>query len=140
MSRIIYFDILNVISCMAVVCLHANGFVHTFIKDDWWWLRVLVEVVCYFAVPVFFMLTGATLLNYRKRYSTKTFYKKRLLRTFAPFVFWSIVFYSLYWLSDHPAIEWQDFVTRITTGKSPIPIIGFSFLFSYYIFLCPSYR
>jgi len=50
----------------------------------------------YWPVPIFFMITGATLLEYRKRYSTKTFLKKRLVRTFIPFVFWSIVaFYFL---------------------------------------------
>ncbi len=34
----------------------------------------MLEVSFYWAVPVFFMLTGVTLLDYRKRYSTKVFY------------------------------------------------------------------
>lgn len=136
MSRVIYFDKLNVISCMAVVCLHANGFVHTFIKDDWWWLRVLVEVVFYFAVPIFFMLTGANLLNYRKRYSTKLFYKKRLLKTFVPFAFWSVFFYLLYWMNDHQDLECREVVSHIIKGKIPYTNYWFFIpLFLLYIFM-----
>lgn len=44
-KRIAYYDLLNVISCFGVVCLHSNGYVHSFVKDSWWWLRVLVEVL-----------------------------------------------------------------------------------------------
>ena len=87
MKRIIYFDILNVIACFCVVCMHCNGWIHLFIKDDLWGARVLIEVVCYFAVPVF-LLSGATLLNYRQRYSTTEFYKKRFIRTVIPYLFW----------------------------------------------------
>lgn len=136
MSRIIYFDKLNVISCMAVVCLHANSFIHTFIKDDWWWLRVFVEVVFYFAVPVFFMLSGANLLNYRERYSTNTFYRKRLLKTFIPFVFWATFFYLLYWINGHQDLEWREVLTRITKGKIPYTNYWFFIpLFLLYIFM-----
>ena len=136
MSRIKYFDFLNVISCMAVVCLHANSFVHTFIKDEWWWLRVLIEVVFYFAVPVFFMLSGANLLDYRKRYSTMTFYKKRLLRTFIPFAFWGVVFYSLYWFNNHQHLDWRNVVTCFTTGRIPYTNYWFFIpLFLLYVFM-----
>lgn len=41
------------------------------------------------------MLSGATLLDYRNRYSTKTFFKKRFEKTVIPFIFWSIV--SIFW-------------------------------------------
>lgn len=36
-KRIAYYDLLNVISCFGVVCLHSNGYVHSFVKDSWWW-------------------------------------------------------------------------------------------------------
>ena len=110
-QRIIYFDFLNVVSCISVVCLHCNGYVHDFVKDDWWWLRVLIEVVFYFAVPVFFMLSGATLLDYKKKYSTKTFYKKRFVRTFIPFVIWSTFFLFLWAIIKGPeTLHWKDII------------------------------
>lgn len=42
-----------------------------------------------------FMITGATLLDYRLRYSTKVFFQKRFTKTGIPFIFWSIV--SIFW-------------------------------------------
>ena len=37
------------------------------------------------------MISGATLLDYREKYSTKVFLKKRFSKTILPFIFWSIV-------------------------------------------------
>ena len=88
---ILYFDLLNIFACFAVVALHVNGAVHTFAKTRNWVSCMFIEALFYFAVPVFFMLTGATLINYRKRYGTGTFFKKRLLKTLVPFIIWSII-------------------------------------------------
>lgn len=63
---ILYFDLLNIFACFAVVALHVNGAVHTFAKTRNWVSCMFIEALFYFAVPVFFMLTGATLMNYRK--------------------------------------------------------------------------
>ncbi len=90
-SNIIYFDILNIISCIAVIALHHNGIVHSYSATRAWKESLIVECFAYWAVPIFMMLTGATLLNYRKKYSTEEFFKKRLSRTVFPWLFWSIV-------------------------------------------------
>ena len=90
-NYILYFDLLNIFACFAVVALHVNGAVHTFAKTRNWVSCMFIEALFYFAVPVFFMLTGATLINYRKRYGTGTFFKKRLLKTLVPFIIWSII-------------------------------------------------
>ena len=89
-ERIIYFDILNIIACISVILLHCNGIVHTYSTARAWKTSLVVEVVCFWAVPVFLMLTGATLMRYRERYDTKTFFKKRVLKVVIPFIFWSI--------------------------------------------------
>ena len=88
---ILYFDLLNIFACFAVVALHVNGAVHTFAKTRNWVSCMFIEALFYFAVPVFFMLTGATLTNYRKRYDTGAFFKKRIFKTFVPFMIWSII-------------------------------------------------
>ena len=90
-NYILYFDLLNIFACFAVVALHVNGAVHTFAKTRNWVSCMFIEALFYFAVPVFFMLTGATLINYRKRYGTGTFFKKRLLKTLVPFIISSII-------------------------------------------------
>ena len=92
-----YIDTLTILSCIAVVCLHANGIFWTHPSGRLWLTSNVIESFFYFAVPVFFMISGATLLEYRQRYSTLTFIKKRFLRAFVPFISWSlfaiVVFY-----------------------------------------------
>ena len=88
---VVQFDILNIISCIAVVALHVNGAFWRFSYDRYWITSNLIEALFYFAVPVFVMLSGATLINYRERYSTQEFFKKRVLKTFVPFIIWSII-------------------------------------------------
>lgn len=86
-----YIDILAVLSCLAVVFLHSNGVFWSFEKSRWWIYADVIESACTFAVPVFFMLTGATLLDYKKKYSTEEFFAKRINKILIPFIFWSIV-------------------------------------------------
>ena len=79
-KRILYFDILNIIACLSVVYLHCNGIVHEFTNTNAWKGALIIEVLCYFAVPIFLMLSGANLLNYKSKYDTNTFFKKRLMK------------------------------------------------------------
>ena len=85
-----YIDFLNVISAVSVVILHTNGAFWTYKADRTWFVSNIIECVFYFAVPVFFMITGATLIDYSKRYSTPVYFKKRFVKTFIPFVAWSL--------------------------------------------------
>ena len=86
-KRLYYIDILNILSCFAVVVLHCSGGVFYYQKTRLWFIYMFLQTVAHFAVPVFFMITGANLLDYRKKYDTKTFFKKRAARTLAPFLF-----------------------------------------------------
>lgn len=90
-NRIEFIDYLNVFCCISVIALHCNGCFWKFSYERYWITSVFIESIFYFAVPVFFMITGANLLDYRDKYDTKTFFKKRLLKIFVPFLFWSIV-------------------------------------------------
>ena len=91
-KRILYFDVLNVVACVCVLYMHFNVIVHKYTPTPEWHQSLIVECLAYWAVPVFFMLTGATLLGYRARYDTKTFFRKRAARVFVPFIVWSVVF------------------------------------------------
>lgn len=75
--------------------LHCNQMVHTWQPGGNWIFALLIEVLFYWAVPIFFMLTGATLMRYRDRYDTKTFLTKRAKRTVIPFIAWSLIWYLL---------------------------------------------
>lgn len=90
-KRVLYFDFLNIAACFAVLCLHHNGMVHEYADDMVWKQCLVAEVVFYWAVPIFLMVSGANLMIYKTRYSTITFFKKRLLKVFFPWIFWSLV-------------------------------------------------
>lgn len=90
-TRVLYFDFLNVFATLGVVFLHCNGLAHTFSQSVSWYQALFIEVFWYWPVPVFFMLTGATLMGYRARYTTAEFFKKRFMRTVVPFVVWTLI-------------------------------------------------
>lgn len=91
MQKKLYLTILSVISAIAVVMLHTNGCFWSFSYEKYWFTANLIESVMYFAVPIFFMITGATLLDYTDKYSTKVYFYKRFKKTVIPFVLWSFI-------------------------------------------------
>lgn len=93
-NRIIYIDILNILAIISVIALHCNSIVHGNVNIKAWNSSLIVECICYFAVPIFCMLSGATLMNYREKYDTKTFFKKRIIKVLIPFIFWAIIMFA----------------------------------------------
>lgn len=93
--RNIYMDLLSILSCMAVVYLHCSTVVYVNQGDMLWFLSIIVQSVFCFAVPVFFMISGANLIGYRKKYDTRTFLVKRLKRVVIPLVGFSALYYLL---------------------------------------------
>lgn len=91
--RVAYIDILNIIAIIAVIALYCNGIVHGNPNARAWNTSLIVECLCYFAVPLFCMLSGATLMNYRQKYDTKTFFKKRVVKVLIPFIFWAVIMF-----------------------------------------------
>lgn len=83
-----YINVLNVLACLCVVGLHCNGAVHTPVDQPYWYQSLLVETLAYWAVPVFFMISGATLMTYRRRYDTKTFLIRRFSKIGIPLLIW----------------------------------------------------
>ena len=112
--RALFVDVLVVFSALAVVFLHANAIFWTRPQGRLWLTSNIIESVCYFAVPVFFMISGYTLLDYRARYDTKAFLRKRMQRTLIPFLFWSLFGFCYVWWY-HGALP-DDSASRIIEG------------------------
>lgn len=81
-----YITVLSVLSCIAVVYLHINDCFWNFSYENYWISANIIESIFYFAVPVFFMISGCTLIDYRNKYSTKIYFKKRINKTLIPFI------------------------------------------------------
>lgn len=84
-----YITYLNVFAAFSVVVLHNNGIVHRHPTGRTWYSAIFLETLFYCAVPLFFMITGTTLIDYKKRYNTQEFLSKRIKKTLIPFLFWS---------------------------------------------------
>ena len=132
MKKKIYIQILGVIACLAVVAMHVNGCFWQFGYDRYWITANIIECICYFAVPIFFMISGATLLNYRKRYTTAVFFKKRFGKTLVPFLIWSVIsaiwyFYTLlgYWIDNYELPKkWRCVIYAAALGGFLLMLVG----------------
>lgn len=100
-KRYYFMDLMAIVSSFAVVMLHTSGsatglkvVVNRFTPDGLW--SIMPNILFAFAVPIFFMQSGAKVLNYRDRYDTKTFFTKRVSKVVVPFTFWSILGYILF--------------------------------------------
>lgn len=92
-NKTAYITVLSVVSAFSVVMLHFNGVFWSHPAGRLWITANIIESTFFFAVPVFFMISGCTLIDYRARYSTRTYFIKRIRKTVIPFIFWSIVAY-----------------------------------------------
>lgn len=90
-KRIEYIDLANVISTFAVVILHTNGCFWNFSRERYWLTANVIESLFIFAVPVFFMISSISLMDYQKKYNTKIYLKKRFSKTVIPFLFWTFM-------------------------------------------------
>lgn len=90
-KRIQYIDLANVISTFAVVILHTNGCFWNFSRERYWLTANVIESLFIFAVPVFFMISSITLMDYQKKYDIKIYLKKRFSKTVIPFLFWTFM-------------------------------------------------
>ncbi|MFZ4544887.1 MAG: acyltransferase [Saprospiraceae bacterium] len=96
-TKLLYADYVRVIATVAVILLHAAGdLLYNFDKNDmfnsYWWVGNIIDSMVRWCVPVFVMLSGSLLLSSNKEEAIGTFLKKRMLRVFIPFFFWSIIY------------------------------------------------
>ena len=90
-KRIEYISLASVISAIAVVFLHTNNCFWSFSTASYWFEANIIESTFYFAVPIFFMISGAMLIDFSKKYSLKEYFSKRFHKTVIPYVAWSLI-------------------------------------------------
>lgn len=115
----IYFDCLTILACLMVVFFHTNGIIYTYSDTLSWKISVAERSIVYSAIPIFFMLTGAKLMEYRTRYSTKEYAKKRIQRIGIPFIFWNIfyIIFRIVFLSEESFHSVKEFISMFINSK-----------------------
>ena len=105
-NRIDYITFISVVSCVSVLILHTNGVFWQFSATESYWKTAnVIESVFYFAVPLFFMITGITLMDFYDKYTLKEYFAKRIKKTVIPFVAWSLIGVVLEVCVGHIAIS-----------------------------------
>lgn len=100
------YDILRIIAAFMVIIIHANvAFLANRTRDLSWFIGMEITTICLLAVPIFFMISGATLLG-KKKISSSNEYIKRFFKQLAPFLIWSLIYV----------------IARIVMGKIPFQI------------------
>lgn len=132
-----YITLLSVVSTIAVVCLHTNGCFWTFSTKPYWFTANILESLFYFSVPAFFMISGATLMDYRDRYSTGAYLAKRIKKTVVPFLAWSLIglLYNVAFHGVQPSDITLKYVVNGILGTTIIQKYWF-FIPLFCIYLC----
>jgi surface polysaccharide O-acyltransferase-like enzyme len=94
-----WLDSLRAIATIGVIVIHTATPVVKMsygVNTGNWWCGNLFDSAARFAVPLFLMLSGATLLG--KEEEIKIFYRKRFMRVLVPFLFWMVVYWIYRWL------------------------------------------
>lgn len=93
-KRLIYPDLLRIISIFSVLVLHAVGEIwgDIPIQSKSWVALVAIDGMFRFAVPVFIMVSGMFMLSPQKDRGIKELYSKKVLRIITAFIFWSLVY------------------------------------------------
>ncbi|MWV43017.1 acyltransferase family protein [Paenibacillus sp. HJL G12] len=96
-KRVIFIDILRILSILAVIILHYSADLLTRTNDFNtipWWISNFFNSISRFAVPVFFMISGSMILRTEIK-SYKQFYVKKVLPLIISLVSWSFI-YAVY--------------------------------------------
>ena len=93
-KRLIYPDLLRIISIFSVLVLHAVGEIWRDIpiQSKSWVALVAIDSIFRFAVPVFVMVSGMFMLSPQKDRGIKELYSKKILRIVTSFIFWSLIY------------------------------------------------
>ncbi len=90
-KRIYYFDLLKVLGALAVVLIHVISEVYytTDITSTNFKIMVILESLIRYAIPIYYMISGAIFLNEDFVIDNKKLYKKYILNLFLIYLFWN---------------------------------------------------
>lgn len=91
-GRIFYLDFIRVLAIFLVILIHVTAIDTTLhIGSTQWHIVKLINFLAHVSVPLFFMISGALLLNSKKTSSLSYTWKKRIPHVVIPFIAWSLL-------------------------------------------------
>lgn len=122
-------DLLRVAACFMVVLLHVSA-INFQQFGGGWWAANFWDSLSRACVPIFFMISGATLLV--KSEMVSVFLRKRASRILIPLVFWSSLY--LWWL-QHNGVETGNWLLAILKGPTMYHLWYFYAAIGVYLFV-----
>jgi surface polysaccharide O-acyltransferase-like enzyme len=93
-SYLLWADILKILSIYAVVLIHsAAPLLLDFNEPVQWWVGNLYDSLARWCIPVFFMLSGAFIMDKASEDGLSHFLFSRFRRIFLPFLIWSGLYF-----------------------------------------------
>lgn len=93
-KRIVYFDVLKIVTCFMVVLIHviSRTWYTLDLKSNEFIFLTILDSICRCAVPIYLMISGAIFLNEDKDITIKDILKKYILNIFLIYLFWNILY------------------------------------------------
>lgn len=103
-------DILKIIACFGVIIIHISGqgVTEFDVGTAPWYACTLWDSLVRFAVPVFFMCTGALMLSPQKELPLRKLYGRHFLRVFWILLFWSWAYYCVTAVGQYVFTGWLE--------------------------------
>lgn len=120
-DRVIYVDLLRVISTMAVIVLHvaAAEWNKFNIYSTQWQVLNIYDSLVRWSVPIFVMISGMFFLNPEKNITTSKIYKKYIPRIFGALLFFSLFYYVFIAILNGQTLDEiyvKEIINNIKTG------------------------
>jgi surface polysaccharide O-acyltransferase-like enzyme len=131
-SRIVWIDLIRVVSLYCVVVLHiaavpASAFGS--IPMDWWWVANLIDAAVRPCVPLFVMVSGALLLDPAREQPLRVFMRRRVSKVVIPLLAWSAL-YAIWRITFHgQSLTLLQFFRQLVTGMGGAVSLHLWFLY-----------
>lgn len=121
-GRIIWLDLLRVISIFCMMMLHvcASQFDSLDVHSYEWQVLNIYDSMVRFCVPVFVMISGVFFLNPKREYPLEKLFKNHIRRMVTAYCFWSFCYAVAVSFADCRAIDasfWKSVVRETITGR-----------------------
>ena len=108
-NHLLWASILKIVAIYAVILIHSSAPLlvqFNEISPQSWWIGNLYNSLSRWCIPVFFMLSGAFLIEKMTNSTPLHFYQRRFERVLVPFIAWSVIYllWRIYFNNENLAI------------------------------------
>lgn len=115
----LWMDLVRFVSIVWVIVIHvsASVIVHYSSHSLAWSIANLYSAIARSSVPLFFMVSGALILDQSRIMPLKLFYQKRILKILVPLILWSIIYFCWQAFQTHQSISMINMIKAILTDQ-----------------------